>query len=250
VCHTMTNEPKANAAERIARALLVEVLRGEHRPGTRLPTVRVLAQRFDVNPSTIQRVLARLEGTGLVAVGHGSGTLVLDPLEHADLSLLPEWLLARMDQPAQAKALLAGYLELRRQLAARQLSRLDVGEWDTFAPLLAQWRAAAGQGVAAFAQVDVALFRDLAQRSGGIVHALVANTARRIFALVPEVAQAMYAAPQENLNDLAALVPELMRAKSARDREALIEDALEAIDTRTLRRFLRLLNQRKKEAKS
>jgi len=113
---------------------------------------------------------------------------------------------------------------------------------------LAEWRAAAGQGALAFARIDVALFRALAERSGGPVHALVANTARRLFALVPEVAQAMYAAPQENLDNLSAVLPELLRAQSAREREALIEDALEVIDARTSKRFLRLAKQRKKEA--
>jgi len=236
-----------NVAERIARELIVEILRGEHAPGTRLPTVRALARRFDVNPSTIQRALARLEGTGLVEVGHGSGTLALEPREHGDLALLPEWLLAHMDRPTDAKRLLAGYLELRRQLAARQLSQLDHSDWAHFEPLLGRWREAAGQGVEAFAAADVALFRALTERTGGLVQALVFNTARRLFSLVPEVMEAMYTAPEENLARFAELLPALSLAESGREREGLIEDALAEVDARTTRRFLRLLRRRQKE---
>jgi DNA-binding FadR family transcriptional regulator len=247
---TQCHSSSPNAAERIARELTVGILRGEFAPGTRLPTVRALAQRFGVNPSTIQRALARLEGTGLIDVGHGSGTLVLDPEQHADLSLLPEWLLARLDTPAEAKRLLSGYLELRRQLAARQLSQLAFEDWARFEPLLASWREAAGQGVDAFAAADVALFRALTERKGGVVFALVFNTAARLFALVPEIKQAMYAAPEENLARFAELMPALPLAESARDREVLIEDVLAEVDARTLRRFGRLVRRCRKQLAS
>ena len=49
---------------------------GEFPPGTRLPSVRVLAQEAGVNPNTMQRALHELERAGLVESRRTAGRVV------------------------------------------------------------------------------------------------------------------------------------------------------------------------------
>ncbi len=53
-------------ADAVARALSLEILEGRLAPGSRLPSVRALADEHGVNVSTIQRALTRLQEHRLV----------------------------------------------------------------------------------------------------------------------------------------------------------------------------------------
>jgi len=115
---------RVNAPARIARVITRDILRGVHPPGSRLPTLRELASEFRVNPSTMQRALARLEAQGLVTARQGSGLRVNDPLVLGDTSLIPDWFAVLIeDRPVEAVAMLTDVLEMRRLLAARLVDR-------------------------------------------------------------------------------------------------------------------------------
>lgn len=60
--------------EVVARALRERIALGEWSPGTRLASVRALAEEYRVAPGTIQRALNALRKDGLIetAVGQGS----------------------------------------------------------------------------------------------------------------------------------------------------------------------------------
>jgi DNA-binding LacI/PurR family transcriptional regulator len=60
----------------IRAQLTLLIADGRLEPGARLPAVRVLAHRLDVNVNTIRAAYARLEEDGLVATRHGVGTIV------------------------------------------------------------------------------------------------------------------------------------------------------------------------------
>lgn len=60
----------------LAWTLRSAILSGELAPGSRLPALHRLADRAGVNVNTIRAVYRRLEGQGLVATRHGSGTFV------------------------------------------------------------------------------------------------------------------------------------------------------------------------------
>lgn len=53
-----------------------EIVAGRYPPGERLPSVRELAAEAGVNPNTMQRALADLEGRGLVAAQRTSGRII------------------------------------------------------------------------------------------------------------------------------------------------------------------------------
>ncbi len=60
------------------------VARGRLRPGSRLPSVRVLSRELVVNPNTIARVYSELEREGVLNTRPGLGVFVAEP--QADLS--------------------------------------------------------------------------------------------------------------------------------------------------------------------
>ncbi|HEY0516763.1 MAG TPA: GntR family transcriptional regulator, partial [Solirubrobacteraceae bacterium] len=60
----------------LAWALRSRIADGRLQPGSRLPTLRELAETTGVNVNTIRAVYQRLEQEGLVESRHGSGTFV------------------------------------------------------------------------------------------------------------------------------------------------------------------------------
>lgn len=103
--------------ENIARELGLRVVRGELRSGDKLPSVRALASEFEVNVSTVQRVLVQLEERGLVEARPRSGVVVQD-VERLGVSNV--WPLVMSDaqrQRERATELLRDGLRCRRVLA-------------------------------------------------------------------------------------------------------------------------------------
>lgn len=73
--------------EQIADQLRDAILDGRLSPGQKLPPERELAERFQVNRTSLRQAIKVLEGLGLVAVRQGDGATVLPPAE-ASLDLL------------------------------------------------------------------------------------------------------------------------------------------------------------------
>ena len=188
-----------NAAERIERELTRAILRGRYAPGGHLPPVRDLAKEFDVNPATVQRALARLEVKGLVTARHGSGLTVNDPVERGEISLVPDWLDARSDDPDAAAALLEELLEVRRVLAIRLIvdhrDQILAAVDDLVAEAPRMLDAAGGDVMA----VDLAIARRVIGAAGKtVVLALIASVERAL-ADLPLLVAAMYGVPERNV---------------------------------------------------
>ena len=192
-------------AERIDHEIARQILRGGIEVGARLPGVRVLAERFGVNPSTIQRVIARLEAKRLVTARPGSGVRVNDPRRVGDLSLIPEWIAALEDRPTEAARLAGELLFTRRMLATAQIVRhrhallghtsaleQAAGQIDSSDPAAARTR-------------ELDMWRSLSQDAGiGTIGVL--NTLERALEELPLLAEAMWAKPRQNANRLRALL--------------------------------------------
>ncbi len=56
----------------------LKICSGVYRPGSKLPSVRDLAQEASVNPNTMQRALAKLEEDGLLYTNRTSGRFVTE----------------------------------------------------------------------------------------------------------------------------------------------------------------------------
>ncbi|WP_029421437.1 GntR family transcriptional regulator [Alicyclobacillus macrosporangiidus] len=58
-----------------------EIVRGDRKPGDRLPSVRDMAVQAGVNPNTVQRVYTELERMQVVLTRRGQGTFVTEDAE-------------------------------------------------------------------------------------------------------------------------------------------------------------------------
>lgn len=81
----MATNNLSRAAE-IAAVLRDEILRGQYRPGERLPSERDLAGRFQVNRGAVREALKQLEQLGIAAT-HPGGVRVV-PIEDSTLEVL------------------------------------------------------------------------------------------------------------------------------------------------------------------
>ncbi len=65
----------------LAEMIRMCIISGIYQPGSRLPSVRELANEASVNPNTMQKALAELERTGLIYAVRTSGRFVTEDEE-------------------------------------------------------------------------------------------------------------------------------------------------------------------------
>ncbi len=76
--HFHSSQPiYSQLADRINR----QILRGELKSGDKLPSVREMGMRVNVNPNTVQRTYRELEGMKIVETKRGQGTFVTENQE-------------------------------------------------------------------------------------------------------------------------------------------------------------------------
>ncbi|HSG88299.1 MAG TPA: GntR family transcriptional regulator [Pseudomonadales bacterium] len=103
-----------NRASSVLDTLRDEILRGQYRPGERLPSERELAVRFETSRGAIREALKKLEQLGLAAI-HPGGVRV-QPLEEASLDVIGPLLdlqdvpdMELVDQAAQVMGVLVAH---------------------------------------------------------------------------------------------------------------------------------------------
>ncbi len=224
-----------NAAERIDRDLTRAILRGEHRPGTRLPTLRELAQQYGVDPSTMQRALARLEARGLVTARQGSGLRVNDPHDIADLSLIADWLAACADDPERATALIIELGEVRRTLAVRLMVRHRERILEVLPSLLEEVAAFEDAHNHAFWRAEIEFSKKLVRATGNGIFAVLLSTMAKVLEEHPILVEAMYADRARVLESMQATLAALFEGGD--DMAARIEAVMAAADAETARRY-------------
>lgn len=228
-----------SAAEQIDQVLTREILRGDHRPGARLAPVRELAQRFQVNPATMQRALARLESKGLIDARQGSGLLVNDPVECGDLSLLPDWLAACADDPDRSGALLGELLAMRRATATQLLVHHRLAVLDVLGDLSGAAAAMASLASADAMTVDLALARTVVRATGTTLPHAVLSSFERALREAHLLVEAVYGEPARNARSLQRAVEALR--DGGPELASQIADAFEAVDVVTVERYVALL---------
>lgn len=73
-------------SDSLTKEILNLVHAADMQPGSRLPSVRALAERFSVAPPTVREALRRLQASGIVKIKHGSGVYVRHGRERIVLS--------------------------------------------------------------------------------------------------------------------------------------------------------------------
>lgn len=61
--------------------ILIRIVCGIYKAGTRLPSVRDLAAEASVNPNTMQRAFTELERSGLIVTQRNSGRVVTEDMQ-------------------------------------------------------------------------------------------------------------------------------------------------------------------------
>lgn len=79
------SEPRTKAEE-ITATLRDEIIKGQYRPGERMPSERDLAARFEANRGSVREALKKLEQLGIATIAPGGVRVV--PIEEASLSVL------------------------------------------------------------------------------------------------------------------------------------------------------------------
>ena len=238
---------------RLERALTLAILRGEYPPGGMLPTVREMAREFQVNAATVQRVVARLEMTGLVSVRRGSGIRVNDPDLCSDLSLLPAWVEALREEPARAASIVADFLELRRMIAGRLIVKHRAKLASSAARLLdvaSDFEATIERDdsdISGIMEADLAFAGALLVLIGQSAARAVFNTLEKLMRAVPLLSDAMYTDARRNIRDVRKVVSAIATATDDAQLATLIEEVLEATDRRTVRRFHAALERIREE---
>lgn len=227
--------PPKTAVEEIGDRIAIAILRGEHPPGTRLPSLRDLAREHEVTLPTIQRVIARLEAQGLVSAHQGSGVVVHDPARHGELSLVPLWF--RAFDADRGAEILADLLALRRVVAAHLVEESHDRVLASLPQLLGVVSELYGaDDLGRRIDLDLAFTRTLLEAQGSFAASAVFRTIERLVREVPWVAEAFYGDGTDHDAALAAMA----RTLGSDDVAAGIDDALAAWDAATVDRYRRL----------
>lgn len=105
----------------LAAKITSEIERGELRAGDRLPSVRTLAQRYDVTTATAQRAIRALVDQGYVQTTQGLGMFVVDTRSEASADEGP--VIAAINQ--QLDRLQATVADLSERLQRLEDDRAD-----------------------------------------------------------------------------------------------------------------------------
>jgi GntR family transcriptional repressor for pyruvate dehydrogenase complex len=180
----MVGPKRQSIAQDVARRLRQVILRGEYRPGDKLPPERQLAEALGVNRATLREALKNLEQAGLVRIRQGDGTRVQDFLQTAGLDMLAHLLSLG---EASAVSILKDIMEFR-QVIGRELARLAARR--ATGQQLARLQAIAGRSSATPQEAliqDLDFYQELARASNNTVFVLLLNplmeTVRRFAAL-------------------------------------------------------------------
>jgi GntR family transcriptional repressor for pyruvate dehydrogenase complex len=174
-----THRMRRQVVERISSALRREIVKGRFRPGDPLPSERDLAQRYEVNRSSIREAMKRLEAWGLVNIRHGGATRVADFLLSAGGDWLPRLveLGSRVD-PAilqdlhEFRGILLGWCAER---AAQKADPAAVVRLSALADHLAHAAPPVAQ------ELDYDFFQELVAITGNRLLALFSNVVRDVY---------------------------------------------------------------------
>jgi len=197
---------KPTLPETIIDTLRLEILRGDHKPGRRLPPERELSVTLGTNRNTLREGLRALQSQGLVQARQGAGITVLDFLTHGEITLLPHYFRALTTQ-GQAR-MLPDVLRLRRtlsrqaaELAARRATPEDI---EILGHQLKLVKAARHEFTArgdseVFALAELELYRRVAAATHSIADRWLMNTLDRVVRGIFQISQGIWVTVDDHM---------------------------------------------------
>ncbi len=226
---------RKNLPDAIIAELQQRILRGEVKPGERLPPERELALSLGTNRNTLREALRALESQGLVRARQGDGVRVLDFRQTGELGLLPAFLkAAQTDERGRA---LGDLLRIRALaaleavvLAARRAGPEEIARLQALGRQL--FAAQARGDVPALAEAELALYRAVTEAAESISALWLFNSLEKVIRGLLDATPDIWVTPecyQEAwegvLEGVAAHDPQAARASMARllkDTDAII----------------------------
>ncbi len=194
--------PRVTTVDACAKAMRVAILRGDLRVGERLPAERVLAERFGVNRVTVRSALAKLSSSRLLSVRQGSGYVVRDFRREGGPDLLPG-LAELAGTNGHLSRLARDLLLMRRHMARAVLERVaeEAGDTDEVRTAVDRFEEVVTRGasMAEIAEADVAILSAVLDATRSPVLGLCLNPIADVVTQMPELRDAMYRNPQENI---------------------------------------------------
>ncbi|BDT89930.1 winged helix-turn-helix transcriptional regulator [Nocardia cyriacigeorgica] len=237
----------ADAADELAR----RVAAGEYRPGELMPSVRQVADEFEMNRATAQLTLGRLESYGFVDARRGKGFTIRDVRELGGIDVYRHLFRYSVPMPEVAIEMFRDIVEVERGIVMDALLAYTAGRCDTDpAELKADidtLEALARLEVPDYREilsVEIGLVRKLLTALGSSMQRAILNSIGEMVLEVPEAIEAYFAGAA----DLHVLVWRAMMAVWESDsgpseaQLALFEDLFGMYHEKVLARFAELLD--------
>jgi len=227
-----------SAVDACAAALKEAILDGRAPPGSRLPPERTLAEQFGVNRVTVRGALERLRASGLVTVRQGAGYAVQDYRRTGGPDLVGALVdLARRSSGIRpiARDLLAVRLSLAETVLVRLAERPPtVAAKKRIRAAVDELERRAQNGVLAseIAEADIEAIGAVIDATGSAVLRLFLNPVFTLLEGMPELVEALYSVPTENVVLYRALIHWLEKPDDRAIRG--IVDGMRARDAATL----------------
>jgi DNA-binding FadR family transcriptional regulator len=211
--------------DEVTERIAFDIASGAHAPGDRLPSVRALALRHRINPSTVQIVMARLRAAGFVDGAHRSGFVVRDIELYGGIDTWRYLFRFAQRLPERAIRLFENFLATRRVLVmevVRSISRTP-----STVDLRALRHAVESLEALArnhgtpeeIARAELQASRLFMRQADQPVLLALYNTIGEILLGVPAVLRAIYAKPEFNAMMWRALVDRWERGAVAKEAE-------------------------------
>lgn len=172
---------EAPLTEQVVFKLKQEIIRGELRPGTRLPAERELAEKYNVSRVTIRSVITQLCQLGFLKTVPQSGTFVNHYLEHASVDLLVD--IIKNSEKVDNEMFLA-LLDVRRIIevyaAGKCAQKITTSEIDRLNTLVLEMELHA-QDPETVAKTDYVFHMEIIRMAGNPVIRVILNSIGSIF---------------------------------------------------------------------
>jgi GntR family transcriptional repressor for pyruvate dehydrogenase complex len=159
-----TPPSRTRLSSRAGDELRERIVRGDWKPGQRLPAERQLSHQLGMSRASLREAIRSLEAMGLVDVRHGQGVFVRDGGDDASAPSFASW---SAEHRYSIGELLAFRLLVEPELAALAAEHADVAFVDELVHTMDMMeRAAAASDLAALVQGDTAFHEAITRRAG------------------------------------------------------------------------------------
>ncbi|MGO4616042.1 GntR family transcriptional regulator [Nocardia sp. 2YAB30] len=236
----------ADVADELAR----RVAAGEYQPGDLMPSVRQVAEEFDMNRATAQLTLGRLESYGFVEAQRGKGFMIRDVRQAGGVDVYRQLFRFSIPMPGIAVEMFRDIVDVERNLVREALlaytgseHQVDPAELKASIDRLESFARQDDPDLRQILAIEVMLVRRLLTALGHTMQRAILNSIGELVLEVPEAVAAFFAgAPDLHVLVWRALAAVWDSGSGPSDAQiALFEDLLGRYHEKVVLRFEELV---------